>query len=108
MKKGKVVVLSGKEEYRDGVKNFIEKILHLDNICLIEADHALNNPGIIERLEWEHQQGKNVIVIGGYRREMDFMEITSFAQDFFRKERVFWAENLMRLKNLKKFFNIQK
>ena len=108
MKKDNVVVLSEKEEYRKGVKDFIENFLHLDNICLVEANHALNNPGVIERLEWEHEQGRNVIIIGGYRRERDFMEITSWASDFFRKKRVFWAENLICLKNLKKFLNIQK
>ena len=104
MEKGKVVVLSGKEEYRDGVKNFIEKKLCLDNICVVEANHMIGNPGIIERLEWEHRQGKNIIIVGGNRRERDFMEITSLALEFFRKERVFWTESLMRIKKLKGFF----
>lgn len=103
MKKNKVVVLSEKEEYRDWVKNFIENSLCLDNVCVIEANHAISNPGITERLEWEHQQGKNIIIVGGNRKERDFMEITSLASSFFRKERVFWAENLMCLKNLKSF-----
>lgn len=106
MKIANVVVFSEKEEYRGVVKNFIENSLCLDNICVIEADHAIANPGIIERLEWEHQQRKNIVIIGGYRRERDFMEITSWASDFFRKERVFWAENIMCLKNLKKFLNV--
>ena len=100
MKKGKVVVLSGKEEYVNGVKSFIENFLHLYNICLVEADHAIGNPGIIERLEWEHRQGKNIIIVGGNRRERDFLEITSWAMKFFRKKRVFWAENLMSIKEL--------
>ena len=104
MKKGKVVVLSGKEEYRDGVKYFVENFLHLDNISLVEANHMIGNPGIIERLEWEHRQGKNIIIVGGNRRERDFMEIISWASDFFRKERVFWAENLMCIKKLKEIF----
>ena len=108
MEKDNVVVLSGKKEYRNGVKDFIENFLCLDNICLVEANHAIGNPGIIERLEWEHQQGKNIIIVGGNRRERDFLEIISLASDFFRHERVFWAKNLMCLKNLKKFFNVQK
>lgn len=106
MKTANVVVFSEKEEYRNGVKKFIENFLCLDNVCVIEANHAIANPGIIERLEWEHQQGKNIVIVGGYRRERDFMEIVSSAQEFFRKERVFWAENIMRLKNLKQFFNV--
>lgn len=103
MKKDNVIVLSEKEQYRGGVKSFIENSLCLDNICLIEANHAIGNPGIIERLEWEHEQGRNIVIVGGNRRERDFMEITSWASDFFRKERVFWAENLMCIKNLKSF-----
>jgi hypothetical protein len=95
-----VVVLSGKEEYRDAVKSFIENSLCLDNICLVEADHALGNPGIIER---EHGEGKNIIIVGGNRREIDFLEITSLSSNFFRQERVFWAEDLPQLKNLKCF-----
>ena len=100
MEKDNVVVLSGKEEYRDGVKSFIENFLGLNDICLIEADHAIANPGIIERLEWEHRQGKNIIIVGGSRAERDFMEITSWAMDFFRKERIFWARNLTCIKEL--------
>jgi|SRR3989344_1934697 len=96
-----IVVLSGKEEYRNEVKSYLENFLCLDNICLIEADHALANPGIIERLEEEHRQGKTVVVVGGYRRERGFLEIISWASDFFRKERVFWAENIRDIKNLK-------
>ena len=74
MKKGKVVVLSGKEEYRDGVKDFIENFLCLGNICLVKADHAIANPGIVEKLEQEHRKGKNIIIVGGSRAEKDFLE----------------------------------
>ena len=45
--KDNVAVLSGKEEYRDGVKDFIENFLCLDNICVVEADHAISNFGIL-------------------------------------------------------------
>ena len=98
------VVLSGKEEYRNGVKSYLEKLC-LSNMCVIEANHAIGNPGIIERLEEEHRQNKNIIIVGGYRRERDFLEITSLALDFFRKERVFWVERLVCIKNLK-FLNV--
>jgi len=99
------VVLSGKEEYQNGVKFFIENSLCLDNVCIVEANHAIGNPGIIERLEWEHRQGKNIIIVGGYRKEKDFLEITSWALKFFRKGRVFWAEDLRCIKNLKSFIH---
>ncbi len=99
MKKDNAVVFSGKEEYRNGVKIYLEK-LGLSNICVIEANHALANHGIIKRLEDEHRQGKIVVVVGGYHRERCFLEIVSWAKDYFRKERVFWADNLERLKEL--------
>ena len=95
------VVLSGKEKYREGAKKFIKNFLGLNNICVVEADYAISNPGIIERLEWEHRQGKNIIVVGGNRKERDFTEIISQASDFFRKERVFWSKNLLSIKELK-------
>lgn len=103
MKKDNVVVLSGKEEYRDGVKDFIENFLCLDNICVVEADHAISNSGILERIEWEHEEGKNIIIVGGNRKEKDFMEIISYTTEFFIKERFFWARSLMHIKELKLF-----
>ena len=100
-----IVVLSGKEEYVNEVKKYLENSLCLGNVCIVEANHAIGNPGIIERLEEEHRQNKNIIIVGGYRRERDFLEITSLALDFFRKERVFWVESLVCIKNLK-FLNV--
>ena len=100
-----IVVLSGKEEYRNGVKSYLENSLCLENICVVEANHAIGNPGIIERLEWEHRQGKNIIIVGGNREGIDFLEIISWALKFFRKERVFWAKDLRCIKNLKSFIH---
>ena|SRR3989338_1862449 len=94
------VVLSGKEEYVNGVKKYLEKLC-LSNICVVEANHAIGNPGIIERLEWEHRKGKNIIIVGGCRRVRDFMEIVSWAPEYFRKERVFWTENIRYIKTLR-------
>src|SRR3989338_5428823 len=101
-----IVVLSGKEEYVNEVKKYLENSLCLGNVCIVEANHAIGNPGIIERLEEEHRQNKNIIIVGGYRKERDFYEITSWALDFFRKERVFWAESLVCIKKLKNFLYV--
>ena len=100
-----IVVLSGKEEYRNGVKSFIENSLCLDNVCIVEANHAIGNPGIIERLELECEQKKNIIIVGGSRKERDFLEIVSWSSEFLNKGRVFWAKDLRCIKNLKSFIH---
>ena len=99
-----IVVLSGKEEYVNGVKEYLEKLC-LSNICVVEANHAIGNPGIIERLELECEQKKNIIIVGGSRRERDFLEIVSWSSEFLNKGRVFWAEDLRCIKNLKSFIH---
>ena len=99
-----IVVLSGKEEYVNGVKKYLEKLC-LSNICVVEANHAIGNPGIIERLELECEQKKNIIIVGGSRRERDFLEIISWSSEFLNKGRVFWAEDLRCIKNLKSFIH---
>ena len=99
-----IVVLSGKEEYVNGVKKYLENSLCLDNVCIVEANHAIGNPGIIERLEWEHRQGKNIIIVGG-NRGRDFLEIVSWSSEFLNKGRVFWAKDLRCIKNLKSFIH---
>ena len=99
-----IVVLSGKEEYVNGVKKYLEKLC-LSNICVVEANHAIGNPGIIERLELECEQKKNIIIVGGSRKERDFLEIVSWSSEFLNKGRVFWAEDLRCIKNLKSFIH---
>ena len=62
----------------------------------------LHDRVVVERLEEEHQQGKTVVVVGGYRKERGFLEIVSWAPEYFRKERVFWSENIICIKCIKK------
>ena len=98
-----VDVLSEKEEYINLVKSYVENILCWRNICAVDANYAISNRWIIERLELKHEQGKNIIIIGGNREERDFMEIVSWGLEFFRKERVFWARDITHIRALECF-----